>query len=132
MDQCLDLVEQLVLVRQVEGLQGHGEGGVVTTHPPDGGLESLETLVRQFGGQFRAQPRSDGGLVGDDAPARLEHRLDEGVCVVGVESLEVDDFHRDAYLLGHSGRFPHHYHLGTPGDHGDVTALLGHVGLVQV
>src|SRR5215472_12427199 len=74
---AVDGVEHPVQVWQVVLLQpGWRIGGGEPADPQDRGLQVVEALLSDPGGDLRAEPGGDRGLVHDHAPAGLTDRCD--------------------------------------------------------
>ncbi len=79
-----------------EGLVG--DEGVHGGYAADGGVEGVEELFADAGGDLGSVAPAEHVFVGDDDFAGLADGGGDGVPVVGVEGAEVDEFDVDAGL----------------------------------
>src|SRR3989440_1296183 len=68
------------------------------------GLQQVEAVVADPGGDFTAKPTEDRRLVNHDRAMRLLQRRQDGWHVEGGEAAQVDDLERDVLLFGSRGR----------------------------
>ena len=79
-----------------------GDPGVLGRDPANRGVQILEQLIGDAGGDLRAVAETARVLVNHEDPIRPPHAAPDGFPVVGREGAEVQDFHGNAV----PGRFP--------------------------
>src|SRR5579859_4709261 len=106
-----DRVPDARRVRQVQILLGVGERRIEAGDPGDGGLERVEGLLSQDGGDLGAVPAEPGRLMDDHSPSGLLHRGEDRRGVDRDQGPKVDELGGNAVGLEPPAR------LGRRGDH---------------
>src|SRR5262249_4808793 len=122
---ALDRRQDVVGVRHDELLHDRRERQrrELRTDALDRGVEPVEGLVLDDGGDLRAEAHLHDRLVRDDAAVRLLDRGDDRVLVERLQRSRVDDLDRDALLPGLAGRLQRLVNEPPCRDDGDILAL---------
>ena len=84
---------------QVDQLLCQGEWGIVSTYSCNRGFQMKETVLLQFSTYLTSHSNCLWGLMSNNASPCLFNWINQGLCIIGVDCLKVNNLCRNAFFF---------------------------------